>query len=48
MGLVTLTKLEAEFGMTPSSRSRIYVPMVSKPSNLDEFLRSRALSRGAQ
>ena len=48
MGLVPLTKLEAEFGMTPSSRSRICVPIVSKPSKLDEFLRSHALNRGAQ
>ncbi len=45
---IALTKLEAEFGMTPSSRSRIYVPVVRKPSKLDEFLRSHALSRGAQ
>ena len=45
---IALTKLEAEFGMTPSSRSRIYVPIVRKTSKLDAFLRSHALSRGAQ
>ena len=45
---IALTRLEAEFGMTPSARSRIYVPPVKpKHSKLAEFERRFGLKRNA-
>ena len=46
---IALTRLEAEFGMTPSSRSRIYEPPVKpKHSRLAEFERMTGLNRWAE
>ncbi len=37
---LALTKMEAEFGMTPSSRSRIHVDVQPQASSLQEFLQA--------
>ena len=44
---IALTRLEAEVGMIPSSRSRIYVPLPRGPSKLVESERNYPLSRAA-
>ena len=38
---LALTKLEAEFGMTPSGRSRIHVELPQGPSKLDKYMSPR-------